>query len=479
LKRVMFLSIAISLFLRVALPFKTIFGSGAIIFASSDSYYFADGVRSLTNSQPPFPLPILYIRLLHHFTLISPFGSETDIIIIPMVTHLLTLLAVYLLTKLLFGKPQALIAIIIFSILPGEYMGRSLLGNIDYHVIEVALTTIGMLSIMRFLDMDQSWRIRAAELASGGAIFFLYSQTWNGYLLFISPLALFGLLWLKQKIGNPVVTALMATACAGAALLLAQKVIGISSMTWQTTLEARPLLSGQVPLFSLLSVIIVVVGITWCWLEYRRTKDSKVLLFVIWSAVIMVATLMQRRFDYYLAVNTSIIIGYLICKIAFVLSDNKAKLFIMATTYIICLAMLPVSVRICSEVANAPPADWVEALEWVGENTPEGAVITAWWDYGYWIEYIAERKPVADPGQNDEKIRELAAILTTAIEDEVREVPWLIIDTRTMNKIYTTVEYWAQRRGGDSVVYRLWKGEQIEGIELIYSNDTLKIFKAE
>jgi len=40
--------------------------------------------------------------------------------------------------------------------------------------------------------------------------------------------------------------------------------------------------------------------------------------------------------------------------------------------------------------------DWAHSLEWLKENTPEDAVVVSWWDYGYWISVIGERKSVSD-----------------------------------------------------------------------------------
>jgi len=40
--------------------------------------------------------------------------------------------------------------------------------------------------------------------------------------------------------------------------------------------------------------------------------------------------------------------------------------------------------------------DWPDAMRWVKENTPNDAVIAAWWDYGYWISALGERKTLAD-----------------------------------------------------------------------------------
>ncbi|MCS5622617.1 MAG: hypothetical protein NZ735_01470, partial [Candidatus Marinimicrobia bacterium] len=40
--------------------------------------------------------------------------------------------------------------------------------------------------------------------------------------------------------------------------------------------------------------------------------------------------------------------------------------------------------------------DWPDSMQWLKENTPNDAVIASWWDYGYWISTLAERKTLAD-----------------------------------------------------------------------------------
>ncbi len=40
--------------------------------------------------------------------------------------------------------------------------------------------------------------------------------------------------------------------------------------------------------------------------------------------------------------------------------------------------------------------DWVQALDWVRDNTPRNAVIISWWDYGYWLNVMGNRTTVAD-----------------------------------------------------------------------------------
>ncbi|MFQ6011938.1 MAG: hypothetical protein ACE5KG_07180, partial [Nitrososphaerales archaeon] len=41
-------------------------------------------------------------------------------------------------------------------------------------------------------------------------------------------------------------------------------------------------------------------------------------------------------------------------------------------------------------------SDWLETLAWMRENTPEDAVVAAWWDYGYWITVMGNRTTLAD-----------------------------------------------------------------------------------
>jgi dolichyl-diphosphooligosaccharide--protein glycosyltransferase len=75
--------------------------------------------------------------------------------------------------------------------------------------------------------------------------------------------------------------------------------------------------------------------------------------------------------------------------------------------------------------------DWSDGMQWLKENTPEDAVVAAWWDYGYWISTLAERKTLADNATLlDWQIRKIAAmymstpdhawhILTSDIETDV------------------------------------------------------------
>ena len=40
--------------------------------------------------------------------------------------------------------------------------------------------------------------------------------------------------------------------------------------------------------------------------------------------------------------------------------------------------------------------DWADAMHWLKVQTPEDSVVVAWWDYGYWISALGERKSISD-----------------------------------------------------------------------------------
>jgi len=60
---------------------------------------------------------------------------------------------------------------------------------------------------------------------------------------------------------------------------------------------------------------------------------------------------------------------------------------------------------------NLSTNDWADAMQWLRENTPKDAVIASWWDYGYWISTLGERKTLADNATLiDWQIRKIAAM---------------------------------------------------------------------
>ncbi len=83
---------------------------------------------------------------------------------------------------------------------------------------------------------------------------------------------------------------------------------------------------------------------------------------------------------------------------------------------------------VTSSIPTAPTSpnelkytDWLQALSWMRENTPPGSVVFAWWDYGYWITALGDRRSLADNGtQNSTQI---GMIAQTFLDNTTLAVP--------------------------------------------------------
>lgn len=95
-------------------------------------------------------------------------------------------------------------------------------------------------------------------------------------------------------------------------------------------------------------------------------------------------------------------------------ADKKSRGVLLSKYYgafvvvVIVLAMVPVAydhidsanrpamIVSASTGASVEIPDWIEALAWMNANLPKDAVVAAWWDYGYWINVLANRSVLDD-----------------------------------------------------------------------------------
>jgi len=98
----------------------------------------------------------------------------------------------------------------------------------------------------------------------------------------------------------------------------------------------------------------------------------------------------------------------------------------------------PVTILNSATSFNISTNDWTEAMQWLKENTPEDAVIAAWWDYGYWISTLSERKTLSDNATTlDWQIRKSASMFMSTPDHA-----WQILssDTETdVSSYYVTL----------------------------------------
>jgi dolichyl-diphosphooligosaccharide--protein glycosyltransferase len=99
---------------------------------------------------------------------------------------------------------------------------------------------------------------------------------------------------------------------------------------------------------------------------------------------------------------------------------------------------IPISLLHSGSKFDISTNDWPDAMQWVRENTPKDAVIAAWWDYGYWISTLGERKTLADNATLiDWQIKKIASTLFSTPDNA-----WRILasDTETdVSSYYVTL----------------------------------------
>jgi len=226
------------------------------------------------------------------------------------------------------------------------------------------------------------------------------------------------------------------------------------SSTGFTVSEIRPLLfmtggmSVWVP-FAVFGPSFFVALVALGWLGWRaiRTAKPPLLLFVVWSALMYVATLGQNRFGYYLNLNLALLTGAA-CGLALAWAwsppvrqpprsradARRARarlpvdpgaprrwLQVVMVIVVVAVVMVPSALLARPMAGNnlGLVAGYRASLEWLRQNTPDpfttddyyyaryrpgetlsaSYTVMAWWDYGYEIIRLARRVPVANPTQ--------------------------------------------------------------------------------
>jgi oligosaccharyl transferase (archaeosortase A-associated) len=541
---------AIAMMFRVALPYDSIFTGGWVKFTSNDAYFHMRYVDSLVHNFPhvtPFDPYYIYPGggtsgggvhffdwLLAIVIWIIGLGSPTQHLVdvvgayFPAVLAALTVIPVFFIGKTLFNRWAGVLGACLVAIMPGEFMGRSILGFTDNHVAETLFSAVAAMFLilaikaagsradghapMTFNNLIKGDRkvitMPLAYSALAGLFLGIYLDTWMGALLFVF---IFSVYLVVQTIINHVrqkssdhlgiigfiaylvaviiflpvspsgnlslamiAALLIPPALAGisrlissrklnvifypASLIVAAAVViailyaispGTVSTLWNnflfvflpgggstatTTMEMQPFLSPQgsfttvvawgsfttnfflikilpIPGFGIISFFILL----WLYIK-RRGENENLSFFLIWSLIITIATLVQRRFAYYLVVNIAVLSAYISCQIIWLaglrklvptqenvtvemkvetpkaktVETTKAKakkkqpngqgftiyhvnavLAIIAVFFTVFFFNIHQSKVVASSAPYAPSNGWEEALTWMKDNTPD------------------------------------------------------------------------------------------------------------
>lgn len=423
----------VAIYFRVVLPYNQVLVGDSIRFTTRDAYYYMHQVDNLVHNFPHFfsfdpylDYPVgaatgtlnFFVYLLSGIVWLVGLGSPTahtvDVVSVyfPAILGALTIIPVYFIGKTLFNRWAGIVAAALIAILPGEFLGRSILGATDRDALEVLLTALTMLFLILAIKTAREKQLTFRRLnlrhlsvltrpilysLLSGLSLGLYLLTWRGAFLFVLIilvyfviqsildhlkhksfaylgvvgivtllvalliflpvsqsqlysaalaipllvlLVLHGLAWLlaRRKI-RPLYYPLgvLGVALLGLGIffvvspslfksMLGQFSVFVPTRTELTIMEMQPILfpGGTFSLDAVWSnyttgffLSLISLGVL-IYLAIKRGEADNVLL-VVWSLIMLVATLALRRIALLLTVNVALLTGYLTIIIYYVI----------------------------------------------------------------------------------------------------------------------------------------------------------------
>ena len=120
-------------------------------------------------------------------------------------------------------------------------------------------------------------------------------------------------------------------------------------------------------------------------------------------------------------------------------------LFLPSHSNILTATDHPPTIMNGGSIFTVSTTDWIDSLEWIKNNTPEDAVIGAWWDYGYWMQTKSDRIALADNSTLiDSIIKKIATVFSSSPDEG-----WKIL--RDMEADYFLIFVAGNRLSSDSL----------------------------
>jgi dolichyl-phosphooligosaccharide-protein glycotransferase len=216
----------VALYYRVIPAYEKVFVDSWIKFTSIDAYYHMRIIDNLVHNFPQmtqfdpyfiYPGGIevagahFFDRLLAGIIWLIGVGNPSQTMVntigvyFPAILGALTVVPVYFIGRELFNRWVGLVAGILVGIIPGEFLGRSILGFTDHHVAEVFFTSTALMFLIFALksaagrDLKfghfREWKMVKAPpvlyAAAAGVFLGIYFLTWAGALMFVLIVAVF------------------------------------------------------------------------------------------------------------------------------------------------------------------------------------------------------------------------------------------------------------------------------------------------
>jgi len=157
------------------------------------------------------------------------------------------------------------------------------------------------------------------------------------------------------------------------------------------------------------------------------TSETRLLMFLSITVAIMAGDVLSRLIDYYGSrlfvrskkgsrLNREAAMGL---SLSMTLAVLAILLLFAIPTYSAGYGQVVSHARLYENIGMSGHNYWLGALLWLRENTDQNAIVISWWDYGYIIQYYANRTTVVDPGNVYEwRNIEVAKLFMSESEEE-------------------------------------------------------------
>ena len=214
----------------------------------------------------------------------------------------------------------------------------------------------------------------------------------------------------RFRLGSRGKLVLFVAAAVGAVLILIRyeaAILGLINLwrrsdlgpTRLTVLEYRPLSLRNMAATFGPALIMALPGGVWAAIEAFRRRNPELLFLVIWLLMGLVGAMAASRLVLTAAVPVAVCAALLWLHLR---PFGKGVRFAAYTAIALALAFnASATLRLESREGRRmlPRARaWRDAGCWIRENTPANSVIVAWWDEGYFLQTLARRATIVDPG---------------------------------------------------------------------------------
>lgn len=211
---------ALSLTLRITLPWNEVFGGSMVKLTDNDAYFYARLLDNLSAHFPSMPVvdpyyvypegkdlsgqPMFSVYFMGFWAWLAGGGSpdpntvDLAAVYIPAILGALLVFPVFFITAAAVNRWAGLAAALLITLMPGEFLARTLLGNPDSHVVEIFLSTLFMLFLLLgitgakqlklspFKDIDRrKASFTGLYLLLAGLFLGAYVAAWAGAALFV------------------------------------------------------------------------------------------------------------------------------------------------------------------------------------------------------------------------------------------------------------------------------------------------------